>query len=43
MESAEDWENAVKTANQSSDRTLWIKAIAPSGRKQSFVIDLNEK
>jgi S1-C subfamily serine protease len=43
MESPEDWENAVKTANQSADRTLWIKAIAPSGRKQSFVIDLNEK
>lgn len=42
MEEAKDWENAVKSANQSSDRTLWIKAIAPSGRKQSFVIDLNE-
>lgn len=42
MEEAQDWENAVKSANQSSDRTLWIKAIAPSGRKQSFVIDLNE-
>lgn len=43
MESPEDWEKAVKGASQSSDRTLWIKAIAPSGRKQSFVIDLNEK
>ena len=42
MEEAQDWVNAVKSANQSSDRTLWIKAIAPSGRKQSFVIDLNE-
>ena len=43
MESVEDWENAVKAANQSTDRTLWIKAIAPSGRKLSFVVDLNEK
>lgn len=43
MENTEDWEKAVKLANQSSDRTLWIKAIAPSGRKQSFVIDMNEK
>lgn len=43
LETAEDWETAIKAANQSSDRTLWIKAIAPSGRKQSFVIDLNEK
>ena len=42
METAENWEQAIKAANQSSDRTLWIKAIAPSGRKQSFVIDLNE-
>lgn len=43
MENVEDWEESVKKANQSKDRTLWIKAIAPSGRKQSFVIDLNEK
>jgi S1-C subfamily serine protease len=42
METPQDWENAVKQANQSSDRTIWIKAIAPSGRKQGFVIDLNE-
>ncbi len=42
METTENWEQAIKAANQSSDRTLWIKAIAPSGRKQSFVIDLNE-
>ena len=42
METPQDWENAVKQANQSPDRTIWIKAIAPSGRKQGFVIDLNE-
>ena len=42
MTTAEDWEEAVKAANQSTDRTLWIKAITPSGRKVSFVIDLQE-
>ena len=42
MQTVEDWEEAVKSANQSTDRTLWIKAITPSGRKVSFVIDLNE-
>ncbi len=42
MTTAEDWEESVKRANQSSDRTLWIKALTPSGRKASYVIDLNE-
>ena len=42
METVEDWENVVKQANQSSDRALWIKALKPSGRKVSFVVDLNE-
>lgn len=42
METVEDWEEAVKQANQSTDRALWIKAMKPSGRKDSFVIDLNE-
>lgn len=42
MTSVSDWEEAVKSANQSTDRTLWIRAITPSGRKVSFVIDLNE-
>ena len=42
METVEDWEEAVKSANQSSERTLWIKAITPAGRKTSYVIDLNE-
>ena len=43
MTTEEDWTEAVKAANQSTDRTLWIRAISPSGRKQSFVIDLNEE
>ena len=42
MQAPEDWEEAVKSANQSADRTLWIKAITPAGRKTSYVIDLNE-
>ena len=42
MESLDDWEDVVKAANQSSDRALWIKAVKPSGRKQSIVVDLNE-
>lgn len=42
MNTTDNWEQALKAANQSPDRTLWIKAIAPSGRKQSFVIELNE-
>ena len=42
MQTLEDWENAVTSANQSTDRTLWIKAITPSGRKVSYVIELDE-
>ena len=42
MESVDDWEEVVKAANQSADRALWIKALKPSGRKVSFVVDLNE-
>ena len=42
MQTLEDWEEVVKQANQSSDRALWIKAVKPSGRKQSIVVDLNE-
>ena len=42
MQTVEDWEEAVKNANQSTDRTLWIKAITPSGRKVSYVIELDE-
>jgi len=43
MKTVEDWENAVKNANKSTDRVLWIKAMASSGRKASFVVELNEK
>ncbi len=43
MTTEDDWKNAIKAANQSTDRALWIRAIAPSGRKVSFVIDLNDE
>lgn len=43
MVTVEDWENIVKNTNKSKDRTLWIRAITSSGRKVSFVVDMNEK
>lgn len=43
LKTLDDWEEAVKAANQSSDRTLWIKALSPSGRKIAFAIELDEK
>ena len=42
MQTLSDWEEVVKQATQSSDRALWIKAVKPSGRKQSIVVDLND-
>ena len=42
MQSVEDWEKAVAVAHQLNDRTLWIRGVAPSGRKVSFVIELDE-
>lgn len=43
MRTVEDFENAVKAANQSSDRVLWIRAITPSGRRVATAIDLSEE
>lgn len=43
MKTIEDWEEAVKNANKSKDRTLWIRALTSSGRKASFVVELGEK
>jgi Do/DeqQ family serine protease len=42
MRSVEDFEEAVKAANQSSDRTLWIRAITQSGRRVATAIDLSD-
>lgn len=43
MRTLEDFENAVREANRSSDRTLWMRAVTKSGIKKSLVIDLEEK
>lgn len=43
MRTVEDFEEAVKAANQSSDRTLWIRAITPSGRRVATAIDLSDE
>jgi S1-C subfamily serine protease len=43
MRSVEDFEEAVKAANQSSERTLWIRAITPSGRRVATAIDLGDE
>ncbi len=43
MTSLEDWEEVVRNANKSKDRTLWIRALTPSGRKASFVVEMEEE
>ena len=43
MRTVEDFEEAVKAANQSSDRTLWIRAITQSGRRVATAIDLSDE
>ena len=43
MRTVEDFEEAVKRANQSSDRTLWIRAITQSGRRVATAIDLSDE
>ena len=40
MKTVEDWEDMVKNTNKSKDRTLWIRALTPSGRKASFVVEM---
>lgn len=42
MQTVDDWEKAIVKAESSNDRTLWIRGLAPSGRKVSFVIELGE-
>lgn len=43
MRTRSDFDEAVKNANMSSDRTLWIRAITKSGIKKSFTVDLGSK
>ena len=42
MRTVEDFEEAVRQANQSSERVLWIRAVTPAGTRKSFVIDLSD-
>lgn len=43
MKTVEDWEEVVKETNKSKDRTLWIRALTPSGRRASYVVELGEE
>ena len=43
MRSRSDFDEAVKVANMSSDRTLWIRAITKSGIKKSYTVELGSK
>ena len=42
MQTVEDWEKAVAKTTQYNDRTMWIRGVAPSGRKVSYVVELDE-
>lgn len=42
MRTVEEFEEAVRSANQSHERTLWIRAVTPSGIKKGYAIDLSE-
>lgn len=41
MKTRADFDEAVKVANMSSDRTLWIRAITKSGVKRGYTVDLS--
>ena len=42
MRTVTDFEEAVKEANMSSDRVLWIRAKTQSGINKSFTVELSE-
>ncbi len=42
MRSQEDFEAAVKDANMSNDRVLWIRAKTQSGLNKSFTVELSD-
>lgn len=42
MNTVEDFEEAVRTANMSADRVLWIRAKTQSGLNRSFTVELGE-
>lgn len=43
METAEDFDEAVREANMTTERVLWIRARTQSGRNISFAIELGEE
>lgn len=42
MRTVEDFDNAVKSANLSTDRVLWIRAKTQSGLNKSFAVELSD-
>ena len=43
MNTLEDWQEAVKEANRTTERVLWIKAKTQSGRNIPFSIELGDE
>lgn len=42
MRTQEDFETAVKDANMSNERVLWIRAKTQSGLNKSFTVELSD-
>ena len=42
MRTMEDFEKAVKNANMSNDRVLWIRSKTQSGLNKSFTVELSD-
>ncbi len=42
MNTVKDFEEAVKAANMSTDRVLWIRAKSQSGLNRSYTIELSD-
>lgn len=42
MNTTADWDEAVKAANMSTERVLWIRAKTQSGLNRSFTVELGE-
>jgi S1-C subfamily serine protease len=43
LRTVDDWNEAVKEANLSTDRVLWIRAKTQSGLNRSFTVELDEE
>jgi S1-C subfamily serine protease len=42
LRTVKDWDEALKQANLSTDRVLWIRAKTQSGLNKSFTVELDE-